>query len=85
MSESNRSAATSFELYRRLLSYALVYWQVFTLAIIGMVIVAGASTAFPALMQQVPPHPHPRIRYVCIQTSYTWQRPLRHPSPAQFD
>ena len=41
----------SFHLYRRLLSYALVYWAVFIVAIIGMVIVAGASTAFPALMQ----------------------------------
>lgn len=42
---------SSFLLYRRLLSYALVYWQIFIVAIIGMVIVAGASTAFPALMQ----------------------------------
>ena len=41
----------SFDLYRRLLSYAFVYWAVFVVAIIGMVIVAGASTAFPALMQ----------------------------------
>jgi subfamily B ATP-binding cassette protein MsbA len=43
--------ANSFYLYRRLLSYALVYWGIFIIAIIGMVIVAGASTAFPALMQ----------------------------------
>ncbi|NOQ87741.1 MAG: lipid ABC transporter permease/ATP-binding protein, partial [Gammaproteobacteria bacterium] len=42
---------SSFYLYRRLLSYALVYWGIFIVAIIGMVIVAGASTAFPALMQ----------------------------------
>ncbi len=41
----------SFYLYRRLLSYALVYGGIFIIAIIGMVIVAGASTAFPALMQ----------------------------------
>jgi subfamily B ATP-binding cassette protein MsbA len=40
----------SFVLYRRLLSYALVYWQIFVIAIIGMVVVAAASTAFPALM-----------------------------------
>ncbi len=45
------SEHSSFHLYRRLLSYALVYWQVFALAIVGMVIVAAASTAFPALMQ----------------------------------
>jgi ATP-binding cassette, subfamily B, bacterial MsbA len=42
---------SSFYLYRRLLSYATVYWQIFVFSIIGMVIVAGASTAFPALMQ----------------------------------
>ena len=42
---------TSYYLYRRLLSYALVYWGIFVIAIIGMVIVAGASAAFPALMQ----------------------------------
>ncbi|MCG6937827.1 MAG: lipid A export permease/ATP-binding protein MsbA [Gammaproteobacteria bacterium] len=51
---SNSNAAdelSSYYLYRRLLSYALVYWKIFIAAIIGMVIVAGASTAFPALMQ----------------------------------
>ncbi|MFV2004187.1 MAG: lipid A export permease/ATP-binding protein MsbA [Gammaproteobacteria bacterium] len=42
---------SSFKLYRRLLSYALVYWEIFIVAIIGMVVVAAASTAFPALMQ----------------------------------
>jgi subfamily B ATP-binding cassette protein MsbA len=42
---------SSYYLYRRLLSYALVYWGIFIIAIMGMVIVAGASTAFPALMQ----------------------------------
>jgi subfamily B ATP-binding cassette protein MsbA len=42
---------SSFYLYRRLLSYALVYWGIFAIAILGMVIVAGASAAFPALMQ----------------------------------
>ncbi|VAW52704.1 Lipid A export permease/ATP-binding protein MsbA [hydrothermal vent metagenome] len=44
-------SASSFQLYGRLLSYALVYWKIFTLAIIGMVIVASASTAFTALMK----------------------------------
>lgn len=48
---SSTEQASSFHLYRRLLSYALVYWQIFIVAIIGMVIVAGASAAFPALMQ----------------------------------
>lgn len=41
----------SFNLYRRLLSYALVYWKIFIVAILGMIVVAAASTAFPALMQ----------------------------------
>jgi ATP-binding cassette, subfamily B, bacterial MsbA len=47
----NKDITSSFYLYRRLLSYALVYWGIFILAIIGMIIVAGASAAFPALMQ----------------------------------
>jgi subfamily B ATP-binding cassette protein MsbA len=42
---------SSIDLYRRLLSYALVYWGIFIIAVLGMVIVAGASAAFPALMQ----------------------------------
>lgn len=47
VTDSNSSAYY----YKRLLSYALVYWVVFIISIIGMVIVAGASTAFPALMK----------------------------------
>ena len=46
-----KDISSSFYLYRRLLSYALVYWGIFIIAILGMVIVAGASAAFPALMQ----------------------------------
>jgi subfamily B ATP-binding cassette protein MsbA len=48
---SHRANESSVLLYRRLFSYAIVYWEIFVLSIIGMVIVAGASTAFPALMQ----------------------------------
>ncbi|MCK5396084.1 MAG: lipid A export permease/ATP-binding protein MsbA [Gammaproteobacteria bacterium] len=48
---SESDSLSSIHLYRRLLSYALVYWKIFIVAIIGMVIVAAASTAFPALMQ----------------------------------
>ncbi|NOR42939.1 MAG: lipid A export permease/ATP-binding protein MsbA [Gammaproteobacteria bacterium] len=33
------------------MSYALVYWKIFIISILGMIIVAAASTAFPALMQ----------------------------------
>ncbi len=43
--------SNSTDLYRRLLSYALVYWKIFIVSILGMIIVAAASTAFPALMQ----------------------------------
>jgi len=42
---------SGYQLYRRLMSYALVYWEIFIVAVIGMVIVAAASTAFPALMK----------------------------------
>ena len=49
--DQNQDKLTAVYLYRRLLSYTFQYWQIFTVAIIGMVIVAGASTAFPALMQ----------------------------------
>ncbi|MBE9568474.1 MAG: lipid A export permease/ATP-binding protein MsbA [Proteobacteria bacterium] len=45
------STSSSLYLYRRLLSYALVYKAIFAIAILGMIIVAAASTAFPALMQ----------------------------------
>lgn len=51
LSNTDVENKNSYYLYRRLLSYALVYWAIFIVAIIGMVIVAGASTAFPALMQ----------------------------------
>lgn len=47
----NASKANSYDLYRRLLSYALAYWGIFIIAVIGMAIVAAASTAFPALLQ----------------------------------
>lgn len=49
--DSNRDNSNSYYLYRRLLSYALKYWGIFIIAVIGMIIVAGASTAFPALMK----------------------------------
>jgi len=37
--------------YRRLLSYALVYWKIFIISIIGMAVAAGTATAFAALMK----------------------------------
>lgn len=51
INNNDNGKLTAVYLYRRLLSYTFQYWQIFTIAIIGMIIVAGASTAFPALMQ----------------------------------
>lgn len=58
MSKNKKSTAdeqhtnkNSLYLYRRLITYALPYWHIFLVAVLGMVIVAGASAAFPALMQ----------------------------------
>lgn len=48
---TDKDKVSGYHLYRRLLSYALVYWKIFIVAVIGMVIVAAASTAFPALMK----------------------------------
>lgn len=45
------TSASSLHLYHRLISYALVYWDIFIVAVIGMIIVAAASTAFAALIQ----------------------------------
>ena len=45
------TSVNSFRLYRRLISYALIYWKIFTVAVIGMLIVAAASTSFAALIQ----------------------------------
>lgn len=47
----SHSKISSYQLYRRLLDYALKYWGIFIVAILGMIIVAGSSTAFPALMK----------------------------------
>lgn len=41
----------SYQSYRRLLSYSLVYWKVFIIAIIGMIAVAGTETALAAYMK----------------------------------
>ena len=51
ISSNKADPVSSFHLYRRLLSYAMAYWGIFIVAIIGMVIVAAASSAFPAIMQ----------------------------------
>jgi subfamily B ATP-binding cassette protein MsbA len=40
-------------IYSRLLRYALAYWQVFIIAVIGMVLVALSQPAFAALMEPI--------------------------------
>lgn len=45
------SSPTPLGSYRRLFQQTTVYWKVFTLSIIGMVIVAATETAFAALMK----------------------------------
>ena len=47
MSDSAAHSST----YRRLLAYALKYWQVFLLSVICMVVVASMAAAFAALMK----------------------------------
>lgn len=37
--------------YRRLLSYSLAHWKIFTISIIGMIVVAGTDTALAAYMK----------------------------------
>lgn len=49
--KNNITSENSFRIYRRLVSYTLVYWKIFTLAVIGMIVVAAASTSFAALIQ----------------------------------
>ena len=41
----------SYRSYRRLLSYSLTYWKIFTIAIVGTIIVAGTDTALAAFMK----------------------------------
>lgn len=50
MSDSNKTSGSLY-IYRRLLAYAFAYWGIFIVAILGMIIVAAASAAFPAIMQ----------------------------------
>ena len=46
-----RGAATSREVYLRLLGYVRPYWRMFALALAGMVLTAAAEPLFPALMK----------------------------------
>ncbi len=45
------SSYQAAETYRRLLRYVAKYWRVFAIAILGMIIEAGGSTAFAAMVK----------------------------------
>lgn len=51
ISQRNWQGATSWEVYRQLLSYTFSYWQRFALAVVGMVAYAGADSGFMLLMR----------------------------------
>jgi len=48
---TDESKDSGLKVYFRLLHYAMAYWGIFVMAVIGMVIIALSSTAFTALMQ----------------------------------
>jgi subfamily B ATP-binding cassette protein MsbA len=48
---ARRGAATSRQVYFRLLGYVRPYWRMFALALAGMVLTAAAEPLFPALMK----------------------------------
>jgi len=51
MSVSAADHADGYQIYRRLLKYAFVYWKVFAISIVGMVLVAGTDTAIAWYMK----------------------------------
>ena len=44
---------SSYRLYRRLLTYTFKYWPIFIYAVIGMVLIAGTTTGFTAIMKPI--------------------------------
>lgn len=65
-----RGAATSREVYFRLLGYVRPYWRMFALALAGMVLTAAAEPLFPALMK-----PLLDRKYDTTETSSLWLYP----------
>lgn len=51
MNSQNKDKSGSYQYYRRLLSHAMTYWKLFSVAIIGMALVAGTDTALAAYMK----------------------------------
>ncbi len=50
-SASGLQSATAVKIYQRLLTYALPYWRMFALAIVGMVVYALTEPVFAAMMK----------------------------------
>ena len=46
--ENNTNASV---MYKRLLKYAMPYWKVFSLAVVGMVIYAGTQVSFAEILK----------------------------------
>lgn len=51
MNSKTKDKSESYQYYKRLLSHSMVYWKVFTIAVVGMVLVAGTDTALAAYMK----------------------------------
>ncbi len=51
MNSQVKDKSGSYQHYRRLLSYSMVYWKIFAVAIVGMILVAGTDTALAAYMK----------------------------------
>lgn len=51
MNSQVKDQADSYQYYRRLISYALVYWKIFIVAVLGMIVVAGTDAALAAYMK----------------------------------
>ncbi|MDH5388953.1 MAG: lipid A export permease/ATP-binding protein MsbA [Gammaproteobacteria bacterium] len=51
MNSKTKDKSESYQYYRRLLSRSMVYWKVFSIAIVGMILVAGTDTALAAYMK----------------------------------
>ena len=50
---AEQSSPSSYQLYKRLLSYTFKYWPIFILAVIGMVMVAATTTSFTVIMKPI--------------------------------
>jgi subfamily B ATP-binding cassette protein MsbA len=50
---AEQSSPSSYQLYKRLLSYTFKYWPIFIYAVIGMIMVAATTTSFTVIMKPI--------------------------------